>query len=237
MPAPPDTRALDPGGLWANLGAWSGTDDYVTAATTLARRHADAIALHAGDRLLELGCGQGAAAALWRQYGVTQLQLGDARGQPPDVLPLRFDTDPPPAWQGWATALICVDAAYHARSLQAFATTCAQLARPGARLAFSTLRRHRPQPLRRLRWAGIPDASQCRPEALLAILQAAGWSDVNVTVLDDVLTGFAAQVRERSLGWRQPGALKLRLTAALCDHLARSGAADYVLVSAVRSAH
>ena len=62
---------------WSNLGYWqAGQQDYVTACRTLADRLADGVNLNSKDKLLDLGCGQGASLLHWQQQYQVQYLAG-----------------------------------------------------------------------------------------------------------------------------------------------------------------
>ena len=60
---------------WSNLGYWENSQSsYPEACQTLATHLADRLQLKSNDRVLDLGCGQGASLLLWQQhYHVQQL--------------------------------------------------------------------------------------------------------------------------------------------------------------------
>lgn len=245
---------------WSNLGDWSGCSDYLSACRQLARRHGEAIALGTGDRLLDLACGAGASLSLWRSdFAVSELialdlQIGRIAqlqaAPPPGLLAAhhaRFDRLPLPAGLAPAScdAAICIDAAYHADSPEAFADFAAAALKPAGRLAFSTLLMHSGRPSRQqgllLRLAGVPATSLRDAEAMRTLLAARGWQDIVITPLPQVLGGFADFVAQRAkhLSRRQrlsSGWLKIALTARLCRRLQDSGALRYSLISARRPA-
>lgn len=251
--------------VWSNLGDWGPGLDYASACRRLACRLGQAAGLAPGQQVLDLACGSGASLALWPEAfgvaGVTGLELQAAclsrirEAELPALQGLyqaRFDQLPLPAGmpERGFDAVLCVDAAYHACSLSAFAAFAAQALRPGGNLAFTTLLRApalsqaSPRQQARLHWllarAGIPAASFLGPEALPAALQAQGLGDVRVQYLDDeVLAGFAAFVAQRQaqLPWLvrlRPAWLKIAATAGLCRYLHRQGWAHYAQVSAHR---
>ncbi|MEL0027145.1 MAG: class I SAM-dependent methyltransferase, partial [Perlucidibaca sp.] len=106
----------------------------------LACRVGTAAGLSLGDRVLDLACGRGASLRLWPEAffvaAVTGLEHQLAcvesvrRAQPARLDGIhhgRFDRLPMPAGMvaGSFDAVVCVDAAYHADSLVAFATHAA----------------------------------------------------------------------------------------------------------------
>jgi SAM-dependent methyltransferase len=230
---------------WANLGDWNAATDYDSACRALALRVGAAAALQPSDRVLDMACGRGASLALWPQaFGVQRVTgleyqaacVENIRRQPPVGLEAivhgRFDASPPAALPAHSfDAAVCVDAAYHATSLAAFAAFAAQTLRPQGRLAFTTL--VLPAPLGKrekgergqtrgrshfakmtppallsllLAQAGIPPASLLPETALIEALQQQGFAEISLQRLDtEVLQGFAGFVARRGqqLSWRQ----------------------------------
>lgn len=254
----------DYAGGWRNLGLWplapqenAARADYRHAAAALARTVGEAAALTAGDSVLEFACGHGAGLALWREeFGVAEAIGMDCQRDCIAALPAgqgvygRFDVLPLPDGIGAGShdAVLCVDAAYHATSLAAFAAVAASALRPGGRLAFTTLMASdrladKPASRRRgllhlLAAAKIPAESLADAATLRATLASTGFTDIRVQQLDAaVLTGFAKYIerRTRELPWRsrlRPAWFKIRLTAALCRQVQAQGLLHYVLVSA-----
>lgn len=263
------THLLDDSGSgWSNLGDWRATADYAQAAAALARSVGEAAQLQPDDRVLELACGQGASLLLWqREFAVRCVDAiewqrtcvdalnsagGDARRGNARVHHGRFDRLPlPPALNAASfSAVVCVDAAYHADSAAAFLGVAAQALETGGRLAFTTLAgppsRHA-TPWRTafarlaLAAAGVPEASLLTLPQWRAALAQQGLQIEQLRTLDsEVLAGFADFVerRQHRLPWRArftAGWLKIRLTAALCRWLHRHALAHYVLIVARRS--
>lgn len=243
---------------WANLGLWQQDDpDYARAATALAERHWQLASPPAGARLLDAGCGYGASLHCWQSFDPT-LKLTALECQPAclqqlardgwTVIEGRFDTIPLPLGLPVASqdTLICLDAAYHARSLPHFAQFAAQALRPGGVLVFSTLLvpQHVGPGIRHLlRAAGVPPGSQVDAVGLQAALEGAGlclldWIDLDAEG-EGVLAGFAAYARRRAgeLTLRQrlsPDWLKIALTGRLCAKLSAQRGLRYVLIRAER---
>lgn len=265
-----DLLADDGAAGWSNLGCWpvaasAAAVSYPQACRELALRVGQAAGLGVNDAVIDLGCGQGASLALWPQaFAVTRVTgverqpdcVAAIRARAPALPALqaihagRFDRLPLPAGlpaHGFDAAL-CVDAAYHAESLAAFAGCAAATLKPGGRLAFTTLVLSaagerlpvwsRRRLLALLALAGIPAASIGSAAGMQGTLTAAGFAGVRLTALDaEVLAGFAAFVtgRREQLSWRQrllPGWRKISLTARLCRYLQVSGVLHYSLVQA-----
>lgn len=231
---------------WNNLGLWSATNDYDSACFALAQAHAQAIALSAQDRLIDLACGSGASLILWQQhYGLRHCvgldkttPLGSKTRQ---FIHGHFDQLPLPTTleNQVFDAAICIDAAYHAHSIEAFLATAQALLVSDGRLVFSTVVSPDSKPAKRLdlRLAGIPHGSQINYSALNRAL-VTGWKHTELLSLDTVFIGFAQHVarREKQLTWAQklsPAWLKIKATASLCERLLTANV-DYVLISAKR---
>lgn len=260
-----DLLSDDPAPLaWANLGDWTATSDYSQACRQLALRVGHAAALQPEDRVLDLACGEGASLRLWPEaFGVRHVtgleyqarcveRIRQHRPAGLDaILQGRFDELPVcTALRGQTfDAVVCVDAAYHALSLKAFAAFAAQMLRAQGRLAFTTLvaatpkRALDPLPLRHMAMAraGMPAASVLTEPALQATLAQQGFSDIKVESLDaEVFQSFADFVQQRAgtLHWRRKasaGWLKIQATGWLCRHVHRSGSLHYCLISATRT--
>jgi len=253
---------------WTNLGCWQRPDgspltQYSDAAEELAARVGSAAITAPRQCVADLGCGHGASLLLWhRQFAASQvigmeLQAACIAGWPAhardgislhqgrfDQLPLS-DTIATLLPASGCDAVVCVDAAYHADSLGAFAAVAQKFLRPQGRLAFTTLLR----PIRtslgsRLkqglltRLSSIPAASFVNADELILTLTRLGFDGIEIEYLDrEVLQGFADFVtrrtteltisQRRSLAW-----LKIAATGTLCGYWLQRQEAHYVLVSA-----
>lgn len=242
--------------VWANLGLWQQAGvDYVGAATALADRHWQLASPAPGSCLLDAGCGYGASLQHWRERDAS-LRLTGLECQTRCLQHLKkegwctvdgyFDRTPLPVALPVASqdTMICVDAAYHARSLPHFARFAALALRPDGVLVFSTLMLTQELKTRTrwlLRLAGIPHASMVNATQLQQTLAAAGFHVQDVVDLDcegeGVLRGFAAYTRRRagelplqsrlSRDW-----LKIAATGLLCSKLAAGQAVRFVLIRA-----
>lgn len=246
-------------GRWNNLGYWKSAQNYTEACRALAALHGQAAGLGASHRLLELACGYGAALDVWRDwFSVSQIAALEYR---PDcvrhiksteqpaidaVLTGRFDEPLDVLFPGSSfDAVICVDAAYHARSLTAFVTAVESVLAERGVLVFSTLVLADARPAgwlgtALLNAAGISSASLLTEADLR---QAVAEQGLVVTTVEDisdaVFTGFADWVARRScnLNWREQYSaawLKIAITARWCRRLATDRSLRYVLVSVRR---
>jgi cyclopropane fatty-acyl-phospholipid synthase-like methyltransferase len=239
---------------WSNLGFWPEADDYTQACRALARKHGEAIGLQSGDRLLDAGCGAGAALSLWRnEFAVTDVIGMDCRApqalSDDGLIGGWFDRPLPAALADCQfDAIVCVDAAYHAASLSALLSSLTPALAPGGRLAMTLLlqpptyasKAHWKRRLNKsaLRAAAMSASLFCEESTLRQQLLMAGFEDVQCDDLSaEVLAGFDRWVRYRescltrrqrhSLAW-----LKIRITAYWCRWLHRHDMGRYVLVSA-----
>ena len=265
--------AAMPWPAWTNLGCWQRPDGspltlYAEAAEQLAVRVGAAAITAPGQCVVDLGCGHGASLLLWqRQFAAAQIigielqqrcvEGWQQRDQPVAGISLhqgRFDQLPLPENiaallpAAGCDAVVCVDAAYHADSLGAFAAVAQKLLRAQGRLAFTTVLRPARTSLggqlkQRLmtRLSGIPPASFASADELERTLTRLGFDGIRIEYLDsEVLQGFADFVKRRSaelptaqrrsLAW-----LKIAATGALCEHWFRRQEARYVLVSAMHT--
>jgi SAM-dependent methyltransferase len=215
-------------GAWGNLGLWPGAADYAAACRALAQRVGEAAALQPGDRLLSVACGAGEELRLWREH----FGVHDPLGIEPDPTLARaarrharvLQQDALAPLNGRFDAVVCVDAAYHFTTRQAWLQAMAQRLTPGGRIAFTdlVLERHPSALLHRAAaWCGI-HADDLMPVARRRRdLAGAGFIDVRSQVLtDEVLGGFARFVARQSRvigraawspAWRRPAATALMI--------------------------
>ena len=231
---------------WTNLGWWdaptSGSDDhtsYADAARTLALRVGEAARLRPGDVVVDMACGYGDSLALW----VSGFGAARVVGVEPDpvvaasvrariaawgladrvtVVAATAETFDLAAHAPDATAIVCVDAAYHFRTRAAWLQAIARAAAPGTRLGVSDLAYTDPgagaaRPRTpatagalatpgTLRWAasqaGIPAENLWALTAIPSALVAAGYD--GITVADaggPILDGFRAFARRSRGAW------------------------------------
>lgn len=232
---------------WTNLGWWDAATTatashaipYPDAARALAQRVGEAARLRPGDVVVDMACGYGDSLALWvsafgaaRVVGVepNPVVAGAVRARIAawgladriTVVPATAETFDLAAHAPDATAVVCVDAAYHFRTRAAWLRAIARAAAPGTRLGFSDLacpssgagaaRRRTPSaaadPMapRTLRWAasqaGIPPENLWALEAIPSALVAAGYEGVAVTDAGaPILDGFRAFARRSRGAW------------------------------------
>ncbi len=245
--SPHALNAPDGDTMWTNLGDWSATTQYVAAARALAARVGAAAELGPDDVVVDYACGYGDSLLLWIQrFGVRRvvgvepdpivcrtIRTRVARwglGDRIRVVEDRAELLAPRAADRDATAVVCVDAAYHFASRLAWWRMVADDLPAGARIAATDLviAGHERAGLRlRLiaRAMGIPRENLVAADTLRAALGALGLADVSCSSIGEpVLDGFV-----RHVAGRAPG---VRVTRAALGALRRRGLVDYVLVGA-----
>ncbi|RYY78163.1 MAG: class I SAM-dependent methyltransferase [Moraxellaceae bacterium] len=255
---------------WSNLGFWQNTGDdqnirdYQVACAQLAKQIGLAANLQPHDHVLDLGCGQGASLKYWtKQFGIQHLSAFEiqpaciARIQAANLPQLNgiyqaaFDQLPLPNdnLEHAFDAVLCVDAAYHARLADFLAVNSAAL-KPQGRIAFTTLSKSKRWPLasllnktltlKLLNMAYVPAQNLLHHEEIMTTLQHAEFTDIRLQVLDQqVLAGFANYIQQLAppktlMLAAKTDWLKIKMTARLCSFLAKHGLIHYVLVSARR---
>ena len=136
---------------WSNLGYWDDANSsYPEACRQLADQLAQAVHLDANDRLLDLGCGQGASLLHWQQH----YQLKDIEAvelQPACVMHIQkhlphlsaihqqsfLNLEQIP-FQRKFDVVLCIDAAYHS-NLNLFLDSVASVLNSNGRLGFHYL--------------------------------------------------------------------------------------------------
>ena len=240
---------------WGSLGLWDGATDYAQACEALARAVGQAAQIGTGDAVLSLACGAGDELELW----LRAFAAGAVIGIEIDPAQLRIAQQRAQASAGRITVqagsalelghlaiasidrVVCVDAAYHLSPRPQWAAAVRRVLRTGGRLAYTDLTLPQaPGPMLQsaASHCGVDAAELRSPAATVQMLQAAGYTDVQVQLLDDrVLAGFARFVWRQSrllgrdafrAGWRRPLATAVLIKAC--------AAAGYALFSAAAAA-
>lgn len=241
---------------WTNLGYWDdATSSYPMACEQLAEHLAQAVQLQPQDRVLDLGCGQGASLKYWREhYQIQDLEAVELQQDCVDKInkhiqlkaihcqsflnlkqipfPNQFDV------------VICIDAAYHS-DLNVFLNATHSVLKSNGRLGFHYLMLS-DQSLsakQKIKYAWLLKAADVtwehlkNEQQLLQTLTQHGWS--NIVIQDfstSVLNGFAEYIeiqkmKKKSFDLEQ---LKIEMTAKLCRKFYQDGLVRYIQVSATK---
>ena len=251
-----DDRAL----AWTNLGDWSvlspcgSKPSYPQACESLAHGLAQALTLNSKDRVLDLGCGQGASLQLWQQhYAVQNLEAVELQTacvqQIQQHLPhlnaiheLDFLNLNQFEFKSF-DVVMCLDAAYHT-NLNSFLTSVKSVLNSKARIGFHTLiwsdeylnsnffSKQRYHFL--LKAADVNSRDVLTQVQLEQTLKSENFVNIQIQDLSEaVLKGFADYV-EHDLVQDLSGVdgLKIAMTAKLCRKLYKDGLLRYVQVTA-----
>lgn len=216
---------------WTNLGWWddspaatsSHATRYPDAARALATHVGEAARLRPGDVVVDVACGYGDSLALW----VTAFGAARVVGVEPDpavaaavrarigawgladritVVAETAETFDLAQHAPDATAVVCVDAAYHFRTRAAWLRALAAAVAPGTRLGFSDLAVRgvsaSPALQRAAHASGIPVENLWTWAEIPAVLSAAGYDGITVTDAGGpILDGFRAFAHRSRGAW------------------------------------
>ncbi|MCH7317047.1 class I SAM-dependent methyltransferase [Acinetobacter sp. ANC 5659] len=255
-----DAKRLGDGALlaWSNLGFWQDQHDhYPQACQSLADQIAQSIQLKSTDRVLDLGCGQGASLLHWTQHYQIQ-QLSAVELQPNCVKRIQKQLPQVQIHCGSFLNLkalqllnsfdvvLCIDAAYHS-DLNSFLNSASSVLNSKGRIAFHTLMWSenwlkcsalQKQKYRYLlksadvNWQHLMDRQQ-----LAQTLAQQGFTDIQIQDFSEpVLNGFAEYIETRKIEKSafDFAELKINMTAKLCRKLYQDGLVRYIQISAVK---
>ena len=241
---------------WTNLGFWRDGPSYPEAARALARRVGEAAKLRTGDVVLDCACGHGDSLALWiREFGAARVigvepapaVAAIARKRVAawgladrvTILTATAESLVPERDCPGATAIVCVDAAYHFHTRAAWLTRVAQGMPGKTRFGLADLlvshraRRGTRLPALALR-AGIPDENLWTADEVEPVLAECGIAlDRLVRCSGEVLGGFARHALLRTPLWlARPGVGGWRALSAAMAIAFAGGGLDYAIISA-----
>lgn len=219
---------------WSNLGYWQTQyDDYPLACQSLADQAADSIQLQQQDRVLDLGCGQGASVLHWlKRYHVEQLCAVEL--QPACIERIQKDL---PQVESYCQSF-----------LNLFLNSVIPVLNSKGRVVFHYLMwsdawqqcsyMQKQQYRLLLKGADVDWQHLMNEPQLAQTLAQHGLSQIKIQDFSEaVLDGFARyiemqQIDKKALDFAQ---LKINMTAKLCRKLYRDGLVRYVQISAVKS--
>ncbi|WP_445116814.1 SAM-dependent methyltransferase [Acinetobacter sp. WZC-1] len=244
---------------WTSLGWWDETTlSYPQACRQMADQLAQRIRLNAADRLLDLGCGQGASLQHWlghyrvRRLEAVELQADCVRTIQQQSLAIdgihvqSFLNLKQIVFQSAFDAIVCLDAAYH-HPLNSFLSATGTVLHPGGRLGFHYLMLseqwhslntlHRQKYTWLLRSADINIRNLATESQLNQILCQHAFTDIEIQDISaQVFGGFSAYISrlEHDFFHKNKGLdwIKIQMTAKLCAKLYRDGLIRYVQIAA-----
>lgn len=248
---------------WSNLGCWqAGQQDYVVACRTLADYLAQSVALNSKDKLLDLGCGQGASLLHWQQHYQVQYLAGvelqtacvaNIQQYFPDlnaIYQASFLRLKDLHFPQYFDVVLCLDAAYHS-PIPLLLEQMRDVLNSNARIGFhhlvlserwknlNSLQKRKYQLL--LKSADVNLKDLMSVGALYECLDHFEFKNIQIQDLSEaVFAGFADYVQQTLNSKHvdehvQASALdhlKIQMTAKLCRKLYQDGIVRYVQVTA-----
>lgn len=246
---------------WSNLGYWrEGQQDYVAACQTLADHLAEMVGLNSKDKLLDLGCGQGASLLHWQQHYQVQYLAGvelqpacvaNIQQHLPDlnaIYPASFLRLKDMHFSQHFDVVLCLDAAYHS-SVPELLDQVRSVLNTNARIGFhhlilsekwnnlNALQKRKYQFL--LKSADVNLKNLMLKNELYHCLENFEFKNIQIEDLSEaVFSGFADYVNQNlnSKKLKQKGKrldqFKIQMTAKLCQKLYQDGIVRYVQVTA-----
>lgn len=245
---------------WSNLGYWDVENvSYPQACHRLAQHLADTIHLNSNDILLDLGCGQGASLALWKEhYQLKHIEAVELQETCVRSIQNKLDYVHKIHCNSFLNlkaehfdckfdAILCIDAAYHS-NLNSFLEVVAQILNSEGRLAFHYLvLTEKFQHLNAieklklkylLKYADVKCEYLFNLEQTTQILEQRGFKQVHIENLSEhVLVGFAEYIQQQKIISKAKislDQLKINMTAKLCQKLYTDGLVDYVQISVIK---
>ena len=242
---------------WSNLGYWDDAkSSYPAACQKLAFHLAESIQLTSTDRVLDLGCGQGASLVFWMEHfqiqnlSAVELQTecvekiqknlnSKIKIQQDSFLNLK-NIYP----QNCMDAVLCIDAAYHS-DLNLLLLSIFHVLNSKGRFAFHYLMLSDAflnlNSLQRLKYQSLLKAADVNlknlnsKQNLQHQVQQAGFENIQIEDISEfVFQGFADYIQEQQsqTSLSHVDQFKIKMTAKLCEKLYRDGLIRYVQISA-----
>lgn len=240
---------------WTNLGYWDdATSSYPQACMQLAEHLAQSLQLNANDRVLDLGCGQGASLQYWfEHYQVQDLEAVELQQQCisniqkilPQITAIHhqsFLNLNEILFRQPFDVVMCIDAAYHS-DLNSFLHSVHPVLNSKGRLGFHYLMwsDHVLNSKQKLKYRGLLKAADVKFENLKnqthlqQLIEQSGFEQVQIQDFSvNVLAGFSRYIALRPKGKSGLDQFKIAMTAKLCQALIDDGLVKYVQISAVK---
>ena len=239
---------------WTNLGYWDdATSFYPMACQQLAEHLAQAVQLQPQDRLLDLGCGQGASLKYWLEhYQIQNLEAVELQQRCVNKIQKNIQLNAIHCqsflnlkqipFQNQFDVVMCIDAAYHS-DLDVFLNATHSVLKSNGRLGFHYLMLS-DQSLstqQKIQYAWLLKAADVKFDHLkkhVGIqrqLQQHGFDAVHIQdISEQVLQGFSHYISKQQISLQQYGIdqMKIQMTAKLCRTLFVDGIIKYVQINA-----
>lgn len=239
---------------WTNLGYWDdATSSYTVACQQLAEHLAQAVQLQSQDRVLDLGCGQGASLKYWLEhYQIQDLEAVELQQNCVNKIQQHIQLNAihcqsfldlqQISFKSQFDVVMCIDAAYHS-DLNLFLNSANSVLNHNGRLGFHYLILSE-QVLsfqKKLKYAWLLKAADVNFDHLKKQvqiqqqLQQQGFGAVHIQdISEQVLQGFSHYISKQLLHLQQRGIdhFKIQMTAKLCRTLFEDGIVRYVQISA-----
>lgn len=240
---------------WTNLGFWTDTTaSYPHACQQLAERLAQAVQLQPNDRVLDLGCGQGASLKYWlTHYQIQHLEAVELQPNCVDHIQKQLPQLKAVHCQSFLDlnrnsfsdlfdVVMCIDAAYHS-DLNSFLASVSPLLNSKGRLGFHYLMLSDAHlnSKQKLKYRYLLKAADVRFNALMTeqqiqqTLAQHHFEQINIQDLSTaVFAGFSHYIASRKDMGRGLEQFKIQMTAKLCKTLFAEGIVRYIQINAVK---
>lgn len=244
---------------WTNLGYWDDTtSSYPQACMQLAAQLAQFIQLDSKDRVVDLGCGQGASLQYWfDHYQIQHLEAVELQQQCivkiqkqlPQLTAIHHQSflnlkDIP--FKYLFDAVLCIDAAYHS-DLTSFIQSVFPVLNSKGRLGFHYLMLSDDfinlNPKLKLKYTYLLKAADVNFKNLKThdqieyTLTQQGFEQIEIQDISKaVLKGFSRYIASKPKDMKGDlDQFKIQMTAKLCQSLFNDGIVQYVQIKAVKS--